>query len=281
MAIAVTFAIVSSAAAETLRLSDHGTSQVPTDIYLSPSAPSFRIPRDNDSNIPTNTHLWISEIRGKNLETATLRNAEGTIVPLEIETLQTSSFQVLYHLRPDQELKGNVTYTLELQVLGRPLETLSFVTNASRDLIPPMTAQPFAASVGSAPRLDSNGTRCPQIIDSYVQIKGAPSTGAALYLLEHSLTGSQYAVAHALRTPEFTGTESGWYRIRPVSTAGLSPANLPSRYFELPASYESPCSGPEGVETIGCSTTSTSSGGLLVLGLLLLLTRRRRASAAR
>lgn len=245
------------------------------------AAAAFRLPVHRSPNVPTNTHLWISEARSKPLQTATLRDAEGTNVPLERETLQLGS-HTLYHLRPDQELKGYAAYTLELQFLDTPLETLSLLTGAGRELTPPSAAQPFAAHLGSQ-QPGHDGTGCPQVVYSNIYLKGAPSLGAALYLLEHSLTDSQYTTVDASLTPEFTRTKSGWYRIRPVSTTDLSPTGLvPSRHLEVPDPYKPSCSRPEDDEGLACAAGSPSAGGLLALGLLSLLApRRRRTPAAR
>lgn len=249
------------------------------------SASAFRAPAPDSPNVPTNTLLWISEARTRPLQTATLRDAAGTSVSLARETLDLGA-HTLYRLRPEPELKGYSTYSLELQFLDGPPEMLSLLTGAGRESTPPPPGLPFEAHFGTQ-QPGHDGSGCPQTVYPYAYLTGKPSPGAALYLLEHSLTDSQYTVVLASRTPEFTRTQSGWYRIRPVSLANLAPSDsaLASRQVTVPAPYKPSCARPaDDDEALGCaaSAPSPAAAAPLTLALALLLghLRRRATSCA-
>lgn len=239
---------------------------------------ALRLPANGTPNVPTNTHLWI--VDGRTLDNATLRDASGTVIPLE----RVPDSKPL-RLRPTAELAPSLGHTLELRFVGvTSPETLAFTTGAGAEIHPPpprpLDVHPFSWEGGGG-----GPWHCEKGTFHAADVTTAESPGAVLYRLERSLDGTTFTATEYARTPSFRiGSGTARYRIRPLSLSYLTPADtaLEALQITVPAANIPPCYPPprEYDDEAGCSasTSSSAGGGLLALGLGLLLTRRRTAS---
>lgn len=247
LSLAITLALASSVAAETLRLPANGT-----------------------SNVPTNAHLWIGDER--TLDQATLRDAEGVAV-----TLERVPVSAPMRLRATSELAPQTSYTLTLRFAGVATEeTLTFSTGAGAETNPP-PPQSMVTHIRSWQGGGGGPWHCDKGTVYTGEIRTSAAPEAVYYRLERSLDGTTFSEVQASTSARFE-VYSGvaWYRVRPVSISNLSPADsaLQTIQFTVPESDIPPCYPLPRDDEAGCSTGSSPSG-LLPLGLGLLLIRRR------
>lgn len=238
---------------------------------------ALRLPANGTPNVPTNAHLWI--VDGRTLDNAVLRDASGTVIPLE----RVPDSKPL-RLRPTAELAPSLGHTLELRFVGvTSPELLTFTTGAGAEIHPPpprpLDVHPLSWEGGGG-----GPWQCEKGTFHAADVITAESPGAVLYRLERSFDGTTFTATEYARTPNFRiGPGTTWYRIRPLSLSYLTPADtaLEALQITVPAANIPPCYPPQEEEfDEGCSasTSSSAGGGLLALALGLLLPRRRTAA---
>lgn len=183
-----------------------------------PLEPSAVRPQPNETNVPTNAHLWIS---GSGITAVTLEGG-GDQVPVALTFLPSfpqPQFDKMYRARPSRPLLPSTLYKVTATSQFGASATYSFTTGPGESLEVPAVPRSLAVGLFRNPSLNS-------CIGGSWYTFSTPSVGAAFYELQQSTDdGATFQAIGYSTTSQFQiyGSEvpSPLFRVRPLAITGL------------------------------------------------------------